>query len=92
MPNVPTFPEQGLGSFRGNLWHGLVAARGVPAKVIAKLNADINAVLRRPERVARFTADDVAAAGGTPQQVTEVIRADMERWKIIVKQADIKVN
>lgn len=92
MPNVPTFAEQGLGGFRADLWHGLVAPKGVPAEVVAKLNADINAVLRSPEMVARFAADDVAAAGGTPQQFGEVIRADMERWKTIVKQADIKVN
>jgi tripartite-type tricarboxylate transporter receptor subunit TctC len=92
MPNVPTFAEQGLPAFRGDLWHGLVAPKGTPAEVVAKLNADINTVLRGPEMSARLTADDVQAAGGTPQQFGEVIRSDMERWKMIVQQANIKWN
>jgi tripartite-type tricarboxylate transporter receptor subunit TctC len=92
MPNVPTFAEQGFGSFRGDLWHGLVASKGVPTEVLTKLNTDINAVLRSPEMTNRLATDDVTAAGGTPQQFGEVIRADMERWKIIVKSADIKIN
>ena len=48
MPDVPTFAEQGVTNFRADLWHGLVVPKGVPADVIAKLNADINAVLRSP--------------------------------------------
>ena len=92
MPNVPTFAEQGLPTFRGDLWHGLVAAKGTPADVVAKLNADVNAVLRSPEMGARLASDDVQAAGGTPQQFGEVIRGDMERWKAIVQQANIRIN
>ena len=92
MPGVPTFAEQGVSGFRSDLWHGLVAPKGVPAEVIAKLNADINTVLRSPEMTARFASDDVTAVGGTPQQFSDVIRADMERWKTIVQQTQIKIN
>ncbi|MFT3820243.1 MAG: tripartite tricarboxylate transporter substrate binding protein [Rubrivivax sp.] len=92
MPEVPTFAELGLGGFRADLWHGLVAPKGTPAEVVAKLNADINAVLRSAEMQSRLAADAVAAAGGTPQQFGEVIRADMERWRGIVKAADIRAN
>lgn len=92
MPNVPTFTEQGIRGFQPDLWHGLVAPKGVPADVIAKLNADINSVLRSPEMVARVASEDVGAVGGTPQQFGEVIRADMERWKTIVQQTGIKLN
>jgi tripartite-type tricarboxylate transporter receptor subunit TctC len=92
MPNVPTFAEQGVSGFQADLWHGLVAVRGTPADVIAKLNADINAVLKSPDMQARLAADDVQAAGGTPAQFGEVIRNDMERWKTIVQQANIKLN
>jgi tripartite-type tricarboxylate transporter receptor subunit TctC len=92
MPNIPTFAEQGFAGFRSDLWHGLVAPKGVPSHIVAKLNADINAVLRSPEIVARLAGDDVAAAGGSPQQFSEVIRSDMERWKNIVQKSDIKIN
>ena len=45
-----------------------------------------------PDLQSRLAADAVTAAGGTPQQFGEVIRADMEKWRGIVKQADIKLN
>lgn len=92
MPDVPTLAEQGFGSFKGDLWHGLTAARHVPAAVVAKLNKDINAVLQLPEMRARLAADDVTPAGGTPEAFTEVIRSDMERWRVVVKTADIRIN
>jgi len=92
MPDVPTLAELGISGFRADLWHGLVAPKGTPVEVVARLNADINAVLRSADMQARLAADAVAAAGGTPQQFGEVIRADMERWRGIVKAADIKAN
>ncbi|WP_176947497.1 tripartite tricarboxylate transporter substrate-binding protein [Variovorax sp. NFACC27] len=92
MPDVPTLTEQGFSSFKGDLWHGLAAARSVPPAVVAKLNRDINTVLQMSEVKARLAADDVAPAGGTPQAFSEVIRADMERWQAVVRQADIKIN
>jgi tripartite-type tricarboxylate transporter receptor subunit TctC len=92
MPSVPTFAEEGIAGFQADLWHGLVAPQGTPRDVIAKINADINAILRTPEMTARFATDDVSPAGGTPQQFADVIRADMARWKKTVQQANIKLN
>jgi len=92
LPTVPTFAEQGVRDFRAALWHGLVAPRGIPADVLAKLNADVNAVLRNPEVVAKFTNDDVGPAGGSAAAFGEVIRADIDRWRAVVKQADIKLS
>ena len=91
-PNVPTFAEVGMPQYRADIWHGLVAARGTPPAVIAKLNADVNAVLRSPEVQARLTKDDVEAGGGTPQAFGETIRTDIERWRTVVKQANIKID
>jgi tripartite-type tricarboxylate transporter receptor subunit TctC len=92
MPNVPTFEEQGIPGFQTDLWHGLAAPRGTPPDVIAKLNADVNAVLKSPEMVARLASDGVEPGGGTPQRFGDAIRGDMERWKVIVQQAGIKLN
>lgn len=92
LPDVPTFAEAGLPNFSIGLWHGLVASKDVPKPIVAKLNADVNEVLRDPEIVARFSADAVTPGGGTPDQFRDVIRSDLERWKRIVKEANIKVQ
>ena len=91
-PNVPTFAEAGMPQYRADIWHGLVAAKGTPRDIITKMNADINAVLRSPEIQARFTQDDLIAAGGAPQQFGETIRSDMDQWRTVVKQANIKID
>ena len=92
LPGVPTFAEAGMPLYRADIWHGLVAARGTPADIINKLNADINAVLRSPEVLARLAQDDVAAAGGAPQAFGDVIRSDLERWRAVVRQSNIKLD
>ena len=91
-PKVPTFAEAGMPQYRADIWHGLVAARGTPSDIIYKVNADINAVLRSAEVQARLTQDDVVAAGGAPQAFGEVIRSDLERWRAVVKQSNIKLD
>ena len=92
LPGVPTFAEAGVAGFRTDLWHGLVAARGVPAAAVARLNADINAVLRSPDIAARLAADGVMPTGGTPEQFGKVIRADMEHWERLVRQGTIRLK
>ena len=92
LPSVPTFAEAGMPQYRADIWHGLVAAKGTPTDITAKMNADINAVLRSPEVQARLTQDDVAAVGGAPQPFGETIRSDIERWRTVVKQSNIKVD
>lgn len=91
-PNVPTFAESGMPQYRADIWHGLVAAKGTPRDIVAKLNADVAAVLRLPEIQARFTHDDLTSVGGTTQQFGETIRSDMEQWRTVVKQANIKIE
>lgn len=92
LPNVPTFAEAGMPQYRADIWHGIVAARGTPRDISAKVNADVNAILQSPEIQAKFTQDDIVGAGGTPQQFGELIRTDMERWRTVVKQANIKID
>ena len=92
LPNVPTFAEAGMPQYRADIWHGLVAAKGTPPDLIAKLNADINAVLRSPEVQARLAQDDVTAVGGAPQPFGETIRSDLERWRTVVKQSNLKID
>ena len=48
-PEVPTLKEQGLPDIEVDTWYGLFAPAGTPAEIVAKLNAEMNALLRQPE-------------------------------------------
>lgn len=55
LPNVPTYGELKLPAADSGSWQGVLVASGTPAPVIAKLNAEINAILKDPEVVARIS-------------------------------------
>jgi len=74
------------------LWHGLVAPRGVPPPIVDRLNREANEVLKAKEMEDLLATDGVAPAGGTSDKFRAVIKADIERWRGVVKQANIKVD
>lgn len=91
-PDVPTFAESGLPDFKAGLWHGLVASKDVPPAIVAKLNADINTVLRDPELKKRFATLNMTPVGGTPAQFEGAIRDDMKHWQQVVRDAGISAQ
>ena len=50
VPDVPTMDEAGVKGLRSDTWNALAAPPKTPAAIVAKLNADINEVLKNPER------------------------------------------
>jgi tripartite-type tricarboxylate transporter receptor subunit TctC len=91
MPNVPTFAELGQPGVQIELWEGVFAPRGTDKKIIAKLNADINAVLQMPEvsqRIAKLGGDVV---GGTPERLGQFAKAEVAKW-LRVLPASLRSN
>lgn len=89
LPDVPTLTESGI-PYESGLWHGLVASKDVAPAIIEKLNADLNAVLRDPDVVSKFSAELLTPVGGTPKAFKDVIAADLDRLQGIVKAANVK--
>jgi len=92
LPDVPTVAEAGVPGYEVVLWHGLVAPKGVPRPIVDRLNREANEVLKAKDMGDLLATDGVAPAGGTPGQFRAVIKADIERWSGVVKQANIKVD
>jgi len=92
LPDLPTVAEAGVPGYEVVLWHGLVAPKGVPRPIVDRLNREANQVLKAKEMEDLLATDGVAPAGGTPEQFRALIKADIERWRRVVKQANIKVD
>jgi len=92
LPDLPTVAEAGVPGYEVVLWHGLVGPRGVPRAIVERLNRDANEVLKAKDMGDLLATDGVAPKGGTPEQFRAVIKADIERWRGVVKQANIKVD
>lgn len=89
LPDVPTLQEQGIVN-NEVFWLTLMAPRGVPAAVISRINAEVNAVLADPDTVKQFAAQGAEAIGGTVQQAEAFLRKEIENNAKVVREANIK--
>jgi len=91
-PDVPSVAESGLPDYDVVAWHGLVAPRGVPPAVLARLNTELNAVLRSKDMEDRLEPTGVGAAGGTPEQFGTLIKAELVRYGKVIREAGIRAE
>jgi len=89
-PQYPTSAEAGLPGYEFVTWFGIVAPKGTPAPVIAKLVQHIHAMQDDPEVQKRLAAGGLEALKETPDQFGARMRRDHERFRDIVKAAKLK--
>ena len=90
--DLPTVAESGVPGFDVSVWFGVVAPAGTPRPVIAKLNGEINAILKLPEVRHSFNNQGVETAGGTATEFTAFIAAQTTKWAKVVKDSGTKVE
>lgn len=87
LPNVPTVQEAGLGGFPSRPWWGIAAPAGTPPAVVARLNADFNAVFRDPKMLEMMEGRYVEPALTTPQEFTLFLKTDRDAAGVLVRLA-----
>ena len=90
LPDTPTFAEVGLPQVDAYAWFGLIAPAGTPKDVVDRLNAEVNAVLKQPDVVEKFTSAGAVPVGGSVTDFERFIRTDMEKWARVVKERNIR--
>ena len=90
LPDVPTLDEQGIKDVYADNWYALFAPAKTPAPVIAKLNAAITAVLNDPEINRKLIEAGADPAPGTPEQLADFLKSELERWGKVIKDKNIK--
>jgi tripartite-type tricarboxylate transporter receptor subunit TctC len=91
-PELPTVAESGLPGFESIQWWAISGPVGLPAKIAARLNAELNRALRGDDLKKRLAAEGAEAAGGTPQELAAYIKADYEKWGQVIRRAGIKAE
>ena len=89
-PQYPTSAEAGLPGYEFVTWFGVVAPKGTPAPVIAKLVQHIHAMQDDPEVQKRLATGGMEPLKETPEQFGARMRRDHERFRDIVKAAKLK--
>ena len=89
-PQLPTMAEAGIEGYAVDIWYGLVAPAGTPGDIIDKLNSAVANALNAADVRQRFDQLGYTAIGGTPEQFSATIRAEIEKFGRIIKNANIK--
>jgi tripartite-type tricarboxylate transporter receptor subunit TctC len=83
LPDVPTMKESGY-NVVCSTWNAIYAPAIVPREIAIKLNAAIDAYLRKPETRQQFRQAGLRALGGTPEQLRERVVQDRAKWSKII--------
>ncbi|MDO8376259.1 MAG: tripartite tricarboxylate transporter substrate binding protein [Aquabacterium sp.] len=91
LPDVPAIAEAVPG-YSVNLWFGASVPAGTPKEIVDQLNADMARVARMPDLKEKFASLGLDLLGGTPEQTTAAIKAEIETWARVVRDAKIPVE
>lgn len=91
-PDVPTMKEAGLANYETSVWFGLAAPAQTPREIVAKLNAEIGRGARASEFVKTMAGLGYEVLSGSPEDLGQMIRTDIERWQPIVRVTGAKAE
>ncbi len=92
LADLPAIAESGYPGFEALAWNGIMVPAGTPQPVIVKLNAEINAILKQPDVVAKMNASGFDLIGGTPEDLGKLIRAETGTWAPVIKRVGLKID
>jgi tripartite-type tricarboxylate transporter receptor subunit TctC len=90
MPDVPTISEAGVPGYEATIWLGIMAPKATPKAVIAKLNAEINKVLAKPEVKDAWAKQGAVPMNMSPAAFDTYLKADIEKWAKVIQTAGLK--
>jgi tripartite-type tricarboxylate transporter receptor subunit TctC len=88
-PELATLAELGIAGVEVDMWYGFVAPQGTPRDIIAKLNAELKAILALPDIQASFATQGLDPATSTPEELQTMMERDAVKWARVVQQAKI---
>ena len=91
LPDVPTVAATVPG-YEASALFGMGAPKNTPKEIIAKLNAEVNAVIKEPDMAKRLVELGGEPRAQTPEAFGEEIKAETEKWKKVVEFAGLKVE
>ena len=87
LPDVPTIAENGLPGYEHEQWYALFAPAKTPAPVVQALYKDVVRIVHLPDVNERLLATGHRVIAGTPQQLSDKVRRDIEKTRRIMRES-----
>jgi tripartite-type tricarboxylate transporter receptor subunit TctC len=91
-PGVPTLAASGVPGYEATLWYGLFAPAGTPWEIVARLSAEVVAILGLPEVRDSLQKQGADPAGNSPDAFAAFVKAETAKWAKVVKSAGLRAN
>lgn len=89
LKDVPTAAQSGLANFSAASWNALAAPAKTPKDVVARLNREVKAALDSPDVKKRLLDLNIEAISSTPEQLANLLNAEIRRWSEVIVRAKI---
>lgn len=86
LPNVPTFAEAGT-PMLASAWYGLMLPAHAPAEIVARLNAEVNKILKSPQIHEKLVGMGAIPMGGTAEEFAKFASSELKRYEAIVRDS-----
>ena len=92
LPELPTVAGSGVPGYESLSWSGLAVPTGTPKAVVQRINRETGVILASEEMRARLADQGAEAVGGSPEQFAAHIRAERDKWSLLIRERNIVVN
>jgi len=90
LPDVPTVKESGLASYAVASWNALAAPARTPRDAIERVRRAALQALAQPAVQAQLRSLGVRAQASTPEQMRQLLDAEIKRWSDVIVRARIE--
>ena len=90
LPDMPTLSELGIPGVQYQDWYAMFAPAGVSPEIVGKLNTTANEILGSSDIKTWLASQGMVPAGGTPDQMRNLLAVDMKHWSAVVRKAGIE--
>jgi len=91
-PDVPTVAEAGVPGYSAESWYGLYAPAKTPAAIIERLNKSARAAVQSDAFKKLGVNEGLVMVAGEPAELERYVRGEEERWRKVIKEANIKIE
>jgi tripartite-type tricarboxylate transporter receptor subunit TctC len=92
LPDVPPIAEAGLPGFEFHAWHGLLAPRGTPTKLVGLLNEKLRSAMSSPEQMKRFQERGLDVVTNSPEEFAAYLRDEVNKWGRVIRERNMKAE
>jgi tripartite-type tricarboxylate transporter receptor subunit TctC len=92
LKDLPVLAAAGYPAVEALAWNGLFASPGTPEAVVARINADVNDMLKDPQVKATLDAQGLTAVGGSAAEFKRMLDGEIKRWGPVITKLGLKLD